>query len=180
MNNLKVFTIVAGLSALAGIGFSGSGMADPSAGSSSQSDPAKGSAPGPMLMMPMMNPASGRKLYASKGCVVCHAINGVGGEDAPPLDAATMPTVMNPFDFAAKMWRGAGVMISLQEDELGGQIEFTGTELANIIAFVHSAEEQKKFSEADIPPRIKKLIGHAGGESEEKEKKKHGEGKEKK
>ena len=46
-------------------------------------------------------------------------------------------------------------MIAVQEDELGEQIEFTGEELANIIAFVHSAEEQKKFSEADIPPRIK-------------------------
>ena len=42
------------------------------------------------LMLPIMSPARGRILYASKGCVACHAINGVGGEDAPPLDAATM------------------------------------------------------------------------------------------
>ena len=55
------------------------------------------------LMMPRMDPARGRKLYASKGCVACHAINGVGGHDATPLDARTMGARMNPFDFAAKM-----------------------------------------------------------------------------
>ena len=111
------------------------------------------------MLLPFMSPAKGRKLFASKGCVVCHSINGVGGEDAPALDAATMG-IMNPFDFAAKMWRGAATMIAVQEDELGEQIEFNGEELANIIAFVHSAEEQKKFSKADIPERITKLMGH--------------------
>ncbi len=119
------------------------------------------------MLLPFMNPAKGRKLYASKGCVVCHAINGVGGQDAPALDAATMPSIMDPFDFAAKMWRGAGTMITLQEDELGEQIDFTGEELANIIAFVHSTSEQKKFSKADIPERIAELMHHSDDESEE-------------
>ncbi len=119
------------------------------------------------ILLPYMSPAEGRKLFASKGCVVCHAINGIGGEDAPPLDAATMPAIMDPFDFAAKMWQGAGTMITMQEDELGEQIEFTGKELANIIAFVHSASEQKNFVKEDIPPRIAKLMKD-GEEEEEK------------
>src|SRR5262245_6319183 len=59
------------------------------------------------LMMPSMNAANGRKLFASKGCVVCHSVNGIGGKDAPPLDASTMPGMTNPFDFVANMWRGA-------------------------------------------------------------------------
>ena len=113
-----------------------------------------------------MDPVKGRNLFASKGCVVCHAVNGIGGEDAPPLDAANMPSPMNPFDFAAKMWMGAGAMIMMQEDELGEQIEFTGEELANIIAFVHDAEEQKKFSQANIPQRITKLMDRAEKESD--------------
>ena len=125
-----------------------------------------GSMPGPgmmggdMLQMSPMDPSRGRLLFASKGCVVCHSINGVGGQDAPPLDASTMPGHMNPFEFAAKMWRGAEAMIILQREELGEQIEFTGDELADITAFVHHPDEQKKFSESDIPPRIKELMEH--------------------
>jgi len=113
------------------------------------------------MLIPSMDPANGRKLFASKGCVVCHSINGVGGEDARSFDASNMPTIMNPFDFAAKMWRGAGTMILMQEDELGEQIEFTGGELADIIAFVHNADEQEKFSKDDIPPKISKIMNAA-------------------
>jgi cytochrome c len=120
-----------------------------------------------MLRMPQMDPARGRKLFASKGCVVCHSINGIGGHDAPALDASTMTHPMNPFEFAAKMWRGAEAMIYMQEEELGEQIEFTGDELADIIAFVHHPAEQKKFSEADIPPKILKLIEHDHDEDED-------------
>ena len=109
----------------------------------------------PELMIPSMDPARGRRLFASKGCVVRHAVNGVGGTDAPALDATTITGMTNPFDFVANMWRGAEPMIQLQQQELGGQIEFTGQELADIIAFLHHEEEQKKFSEADIPPNVK-------------------------
>ncbi|WP_246107520.1 c-type cytochrome [Puniceibacterium confluentis] len=106
------------------------------------------------LLMPKMNAAEGRKLFAAKGCVMCHSVNGVGGEDAPTLDAATMPLPMNPFEFAARMWRGAPAMIAMQKDEMGGQIEFTGAELADIIAFVHDPEEQTRFTVDDIPAEM--------------------------
>jgi len=65
-----------------------------------------------------------------------------------------MDLPMNPFEFAARMWRGAPAMVAAQEDELGGQIEFTGQELADIIAFVHDSEEQKAFSAGDIPEGV--------------------------
>jgi len=112
----------------------------------------------PGLMMPVMDAANGRKLFASKGCVVCHAVNGIGGTDAAPLDAASMADMTNPFDFIANMWLGAEPMIVLQREELGSQVEFTGQELADIIAFVHHKGEQEKFSEADIPPDIRAAL----------------------
>jgi cytochrome c len=110
------------------------------------------------LVMPAMDASKGRKLFASKGCVVCHSINGVGGEDAPLLDAEYMDSPMNPFDFAAKMWRGAEAMVMMQREELGDVIELTGDDLANIIAFVHDPVQQATFSEEEIPKEIAEIM----------------------
>jgi cytochrome c551/c552 len=104
------------------------------------------------------DPARGRALFVSKGCVACHAINEIGGTSAPPLDAEFAPGEVDPLDFVARMWRGAEAMIFMQQEELGEQIDFTGQELADIIAFVHDEKEQRKFSEADVPPELRHLI----------------------
>ena len=121
------------------------------------------------LILPEMNAQEGRELFASKGCVVCHSINGVGGVDAPMLDAEFMDSPMNPFEFSARMWRGAEAMVELQRDELGDVIDLTGEELAAIIAFVHDAEEQAKFSEADIPEEIEAMMVHMEDEDADEE-----------
>ncbi len=120
---------------------------------------------GPRLIMPMMNSMHGRFLFASKGCVTCHSVNGIGGEDAPNLDAHTMQPYMNLFEFAARMWRGAATMIAMQEEANGKQVEFTGEELADIIAFLHDEQEQHKFTEADIPPEIMSMMDHKHGDT---------------
>ena len=112
------------------------------------------------LVMPAMDPARGRKLFASKGCVACHSVNGVGGHDATALDADTMSPTMHPFELAAKMWRMAPAMIAAQEEALGYQIEFSGHELADINAFLHHREEQHRFSEDDISPDIRHMMHH--------------------
>ncbi len=127
------------------------------------------------LAIPAFDPAKGRKLFASKGCVVCHSVNGVGGEDAPEFSAEYMEEPMNAFDFAARMWRGAPAMIAMQEEELGEQIELTGEELAAIIAFVHDGEEQAKFSQADIPHDIEELMHGDAGHGDAPEAEEHGE-----
>lgn len=131
------------------------------------SHPTQGAMMSNGLILPSMNASEGRELFASKGCVVCHSINGIGGEDARPLDAEFMEMPMNPFDFAARMWRGAPAMIEAQEDELGYQIELTGEELGAIIAFVHDPDEQSKFSEADIPHNLKEMMEHLDEEEED-------------
>lgn len=121
------------------------------------------------LMMPQMSAERGRALFASKGCIVCHSINGIGGEHAPVLDASTMDEEMNPFEFVARMWRGAAAMVELQEEELGAQIELNGQELADIIAFVHDASEQAKFSEHDIPKSVAAMMHHQSEEDHHEE-----------
>lgn len=113
------------------------------------------------LMMPRMDAARGRVLFAEKGCVVCHSVNGVGGEDAQMLDAEFMDTPMNPFEFAARMWRGAEAMVILQRETLGEVIDLSGQELADIIAFVHDPAEQAKFTRGELSPEIAELLDHS-------------------
>ncbi len=115
------------------------------------------------LAMPMMNAERGMFLFASKGCVACHAVNGIGGHDAKNLDAHTMEKVMNQFDFVAKMWRVAPAMIYAQQEAYGDQILFTGEEIADIIAFVHDDGQQHKFNATMIPKKIMKSMHHVHG-----------------
>lgn len=113
----------------------------------------------PGLVLPPMDPMRGKQLFASKGCVVCHAVNGVGGTDAPAIDAASMEPEMSPFDFFVKMWNHSQGMIAMQEDEIGAQITFeNGQELADIVAFLHDADVQKTFTAADVPADMRAKI----------------------
>ncbi|UXX85251.1 c-type cytochrome [Roseovarius pelagicus] len=116
------------------------------------------------LTFPPMDAAKGRLLFVSKACVVCHSVNGVGGRNAQPLDARFMDRPMNPFDFAARMWRGAESMVMMQRYELGDVIHLSGQELADIIAFVHDPEEQAKLSNTDIPELTQLMMEHADAE----------------
>jgi hypothetical protein len=46
----------------------------------------------------------------------------------------------------------------MQQSLFGEQLDFTGQELAAVIAFAHDPEEQRRFSEADVPPALRRLI----------------------
>ena len=111
------------------------------------------------LAVPPMDAHHGRELFVNKGCVVCHQANGVGGDVGPPLDAADMPSPMNAFEFAARMWRGASAMIQMQRELFGDQIELTGQDLADLVAFAHDEAEQRELSKDDIPAKFRDLIG---------------------
>jgi len=119
---------------------------------------------GAQLVIPMMNPERGKKVFVNKGCVTCHSVNGVGGHDAPAMDAHGQMGMVNPFDFAAKMWNHAPGMVAAQEDELGGQIYLTGEDLADIIAFLHDDEAQHGFSEKDLSKKAQEALHHGHGD----------------
>lgn len=107
------------------------------------------------MVIPLADAEEGKKLFVGKGCVVCHAVNGIGGKAAPSLDAAGGLPYFDVFDFAARMWQGAPTMILLQEMELGYQIGLTGEELAHLAAFASDPEVQGGFKDSDIPEVIR-------------------------
>lgn len=112
----------------------------------------------PQLVMPGADAARGRALFVRKGCVACHAINEIGGTTGPPLDVEFAPDEVDPLDFVARMWRGAEAMVFMQQSLFGAQLDFSGQELADMIAFAHGPKEQQKFSEADVPPALRRLV----------------------
>lgn len=110
------------------------------------------------FVYPRMDAQRGKKLFAERGCVVCHAVNNVGGHIGPGFDASNIDQSRNPFDFFARMWHGADEMLTLQKADLGYQIDFDGQDLADIYAFVLDRDAQESFTETDLSDRIREII----------------------
>ncbi|MEM9439630.1 MAG: c-type cytochrome, partial [Pseudomonadota bacterium] len=62
------------------------------------------------VIMPMVDPERGRRLFVTKGCVLCHAVNGVGGIAAPALDTEGGNGQLDLLGFVVRMWNGAQAM----------------------------------------------------------------------
>ncbi|MEO0399120.1 MAG: c-type cytochrome [Pseudomonadota bacterium] len=101
-----------------------------------------------------VNPRRGRILFVTKGCVLCHAANDVGGRAAPPFYPPTADaggTAVDPLAFSSRMWSGAAAMVSLQRLELGYQVQLDGQDIADLAAFAASPDEQKLVTLESLP-----------------------------
>lgn len=105
----------------------------------------------PIVLVHNADPVKGRDLFVTKGCVICHSVNGAGGRAAPPLDAPEDAKQADLMDFVAGMWAGAYAMTELQAIELGYQIELSGPELGHLAAFATTPQAQTDFSIASVP-----------------------------
>lgn len=111
-----------------------------------------------VVAIPVIDSARGGRLFVTKGCVICHSVNRVGGKAGPALDAPEGKAIVDIFGFAARMWAGAFAMIELQGMELGYQLEIDGEELGHIAAFVYDKAAQRQFTQSDVPDLIKDMI----------------------
>ncbi|MBT8471712.1 MAG: hypothetical protein HKN14_11165 [Marinicaulis sp.] len=114
------------------------------------SEDAAAASPEPVITQRSFDAATGKILFVEKGCIYCHAVNGVGGKAAPALDAPG-GGVIDPLDFAARMWRGAPAMIELQGIELGYSIWLEADEIANLAAFHADREVQRTLTYESVP-----------------------------
>ncbi|MEZ5931718.1 MAG: c-type cytochrome [Alphaproteobacteria bacterium] len=110
------------------------------------------------LILPIVDAERGRRLFVTKGCVLCHAVNGAGGVAAPALDAKGDSEQLDLMEFVVRMWNGAQAMIELQAFELGYQIELTGEEIGDLAAFAASPEAQRAFTMQAIPETMQSWI----------------------
>ncbi len=107
-----------------------------------------------VVELPVIDPEKGRVLFVSKGCVICHSVNGLGGRAAPPLEPDGPFSTVNIGEFSARMWRGAGPMVWLQTLEMGYQIDLTGEDIAHLAGFLQDAREQARFAAAGLPDHV--------------------------
>ena len=149
----SMLMMAAGIGMLAGMALE----LGPASAASAQSA-GTGDEPTLRLVMPLVDPAKGKRLFVERGCVLCHSVNKVGGLAGPPLDAPEGGRDVDLLDFMARMWRGAFAMIELQGMELGYQLDFTGQELGHIAAFLADEAAQKQFHERDVPDLIRDMF----------------------
>jgi mono/diheme cytochrome c family protein len=104
---------------------------------------------------PEPNARRGRLQFVTRGCVICHQVNGVGGRAAPSLTVAEGEARVSPLDFSARMWRGASAMTALQSIELGYVIDLEAQDIADLAAFAANAEEQSLMTLQSVPESLR-------------------------
>ena len=115
-------------------------------------------APSKTLVLPLVSIERGRRLFVNKGCVICHSINGIGGQAAAALDAEPGRTSIDILEFVARMLLGASAMLDLQATELGYQIGLIPQEIGDLAAFVYDPEAQAEFSYDEVPVPLQDWI----------------------
>jgi len=97
-------------------------------------------------------PARGAKLFAEKGCVICHAVGGKGGQIGPELGRHHHVSLSQ---FGALMWNHGPVMWPKMR-ERGLQVpRLKGQEMADIVAHLYTAHY---FEAAVNPGRGRELL----------------------
>lgn len=129
-----------------------------SAMAQSPAQPGVAEQPRMSVVMPIIDAKRGRRLFVTKGCFICHSVNGVGGKAAPALDATSQSRTIDVLGFIARLWRGAPLMFELQSMELGYRIEFTANEFADLAGFVDDAKAQEGFSRREIPEVVQEWM----------------------
>jgi len=81
------------------------------------------------------NPLEGSQLFSEKGCLRCHAINGVGGVGGPDLGQGILKRSL--LDIAGVMWNHSPGMGHAIEERHGARPLFKAPEMASLLSFLY-------------------------------------------
>lgn len=90
------------------------------------------------LFSPSQDPTVGSRVFGAKGCVKCHAVNGVGGSVGP--DFARFPRPHSFYDLAAAMWNHLPTTAERMRQLGISRPHLDPRETGDLIAFLHTLD----------------------------------------
>lgn len=104
------------------------------------------------LFTPTQDPLAGSRVFGAKGCVRCHAINGVGGKVGPDLARVTRPRSF--YDLAAALWNHAPKMAQRMVTLGIPRPELDARETGDLVAFLFTIEYFDPAGDAQAGRRL--------------------------
>ncbi|MGB9105209.1 MAG: c-type cytochrome [Terriglobales bacterium] len=93
------------------------------------------------------SPVQGRAIFKSKGCVRCHAVNGVGGTLAPDL-GRSQPAQSSVAQLVTAMWNHAPQMWDRMRVEKVSYPSLTYEEVAQLLAYLYISRRADEAGDA--------------------------------
>jgi mono/diheme cytochrome c family protein len=111
-----------------------------------------GAAAAQTVFSPAQDPLAGSRAFGAKGCVQCHAVNGVGGKVGPDLGRVPRPRTF--FDLASALWNHAPRM-AVRMRQLGvPRPDLDARETGDLVAFLFTADYFDRKGRADVGRRL--------------------------
>jgi cytochrome c len=83
------------------------------------------------------NPREGKRVFAAKGCLRCHAIRGEGGKEAEDLGKRAKVFYKSLTQIASIMWNKGPTVLARMSQTQSGLPKFMPKEMADLIAYLY-------------------------------------------
>jgi cytochrome c553 len=105
--------------------------------------------------------SSGKFAYINNECIICHSVNGLGGQEgAPKLNDLNQDGLRALMDASGSKGSNLNDLVEIPHNELTLPIELTVHDLGAIVEFVNNTLQVRSLTEKDIPVWMHDLVNH--------------------